>query len=55
MEKSADISELKEKAERLLRLLTEPEPGLGTWHSAVGGALDAIAEHAPSYEKRVTR
>ncbi len=45
------IQELKDKNDRLTRLLAEPEPGIGTWAMMVARAVDDIAEHAPSYEK----
>lgn len=45
------IQELKDKNERLTRLLADPQPGLGTWAMMVSRALDSLAEHAPSYEK----
>ncbi len=45
------IQELKDKNDRLTKLLAEPEPGIGMWAVAVSRALDDLAEHAPSYDK----
>lgn len=45
------LKEVARLSEQLYELMQNPEPGLFTWHQAVGRVLDQLAEFAPSYEK----
>jgi len=47
-----EIAILRDKASRLVSLLTHPEPGLSTWRHFVGVALDDLALHAPHFERK---
>ncbi len=49
----SNVSELLEKAERLVALLKDPHPGLFTWQQAVSNTRESIAAH-PSPERELT-
>lgn len=45
------LEQIKDATRRLNDLMSDPQPGLGTWCTFMGKVLDELAEHAPSFER----
>jgi len=46
------IERLKELSDKLQKLLADPQPGLFTWHEAVGYIIKEIADASPFHVQK---